>query len=111
MTKQEKRVGVASKRKREKERQCVLKRDSMRACLSVCALLEAQFMQTSLAAVFALHFFAFSKLFAVVVVSQEGSEREREGECGKERGRGVGAHKKCQPGIMCGVVKWKRNCN
>lgn len=84
MTRQEKRVGVAIKRKREKERECVLKRDSMRACLSVCALLEAQFMQTSLAAVFALHFFAFSRLFAVVVVSQEGT---REGGSG---GRGGG---------------------
>lgn len=41
---------------KDRERECVLKRDSMRACLSVCALLEAQFMQTSLAAVFALHF-------------------------------------------------------
>lgn len=87
MTRQEKRVGVASKRKREKEREYVLKRDSMRACLSVCALLEAQFMQTSLAAVFALHFFDFSQLFAVVVVSQEGSKRERERGSG---GRGGG---------------------
>lgn len=59
----------------------------MHACLSVSALLEAQFMQTSLAAVFALHFFAFSRLFAVVVVSQEGSERERERRSG---GRGGG---------------------
>lgn len=46
----------AKDKERERERECVLKRDSMRACLSVCALLEAQFMQTSLAAVFALHF-------------------------------------------------------
>lgn len=90
----------------------------MRACLSVCLrLIRSTIHANEPCGCVCFAFFCLFSTFCccIVVVSQEVIARERGGG-EKERGRGRESEqeestKKCQPGIMCGVVKWKRNCN
>lgn len=76
----------SGKQKKEREREAVCAKKRQHACVSVCLrLIRSTIHANEPCGCVCFAFFAFSRLFAVVVVSQEGTrERGSEGSGGGE---------------------------